>query len=134
MLQMQTNTPPSGRPSASHYFVGNQGDSFFYLDPHTTRPLLPYHADLAEYTSEEIESCHTRRLRRIEIREMDPSMLIAYLVRDEADFEHWKESVVSVQGKSIVHISKSQPPPVGMEREGAIDEVESCDDQDDEVV
>jgi cysteine protease ATG4 len=64
---------------------------------------------------------------------MDPSMLIAYLVRDERDFEDWKEAVVSVQGKSIVHISKSQPPPVGIEREGAIDEVESCDEQDDAV-
>jgi cysteine protease ATG4 len=63
---------------------------------------------------------------------MDPSMLIAFLVKDEADFDHWKEHVVSVQGKSIVHISKSEPPPRGVEREGAVDEVESFDERDDE--
>jgi cysteine protease ATG4 len=69
-------------------------------------------------------------LRRIEIREMDPSMLIAFLVRDEADFNNWKENVVAVQGKSIVHISASKPPPRGVEREGAVDEVESFDEQE----
>ena len=29
-----------GRPSSSHYFTGYQGEQFFYLDPHTTRPAL----------------------------------------------------------------------------------------------
>ncbi|KAF2011808.1 hypothetical protein BU24DRAFT_329087, partial [Aaosphaeria arxii CBS 175.79] len=117
-----------GRPSASHYFVGTQSNDFFYLDPHTTRPLLPFRNSPAEYHPDEVSSCHTRRIRRIEIREMDPSMLIAFLVKDEADFDRWKEAVVSVQGKAIVHISKSQPPPRGVERAGAVDEVESFDE------
>ena len=65
---------------------------------------------------------------------MDPSMLIAFLVKDESDFNQWKENVVSVQGKSIVHISQSEPPPRGVEREGAIDEVESFDEREDEEV
>jgi len=30
-----------GRPSSSYYFVGTQGDSLFYLDPHFTRPAVP---------------------------------------------------------------------------------------------
>lgn len=59
-------------------------------------------------------------------------MLIAFLVRDQADFENWKEGVVSVQGKAIVHVSKSEPPPRGQERAGAIDEVESFDEREDE--
>ncbi|KAJ4291203.1 Cysteine protease atg4 [Kalmusia sp. IMI 367209] len=117
-----------GRPSASHYFVGIQGNHFFYLDPHFSRPLLPYHEDPSAYSAEDIATCHTRRLRRIEIREMDPSMLIAFLIRDDKDFEDWKEGIVSVQGKVIVHVSKSQPPPRGQEREGAIEEVESFDE------
>jgi len=60
---------------------------------------------------------------------MDPSMLIAFLVRDEDDFEEWKEGVVSVQGKVIVHVSPTQPPGQGQEREGAVDEVESFDEE-----
>jgi len=30
-----------GRPSSSYYFIGTQGDSLFYLDPHFTRPAVP---------------------------------------------------------------------------------------------
>ncbi|KAF2176323.1 autophagy-related protein-like protein 4 [Zopfia rhizophila CBS 207.26] len=124
-----------GRPSASHYFVGTQGSQFFYLDPHETRRQLPYYSDLSLYTPEDIASCHTRRLRRIEIREMDPSMLIAFLVRDEADFEDWKQGVVSVQGKAIVHVAKCEPQPRGgPPREEAVDEVESFDEGGDEDV
>lgn len=63
---------------------------------------------------------------------MDPSMLIAFLVKDEADFEDWKEAVVSVQGKAIVNVSEREPPPRGVVREGAVDEVESFDERDDE--
>ncbi|PSN62914.1 autophagy-related protein-like protein 4 [Corynespora cassiicola Philippines] len=132
-LQMKQSVGiAGGRPSASHYFVGTQGNGFFFLDPHTTRPLLPYHDDPSKYTPEDVATCHTRRLRKIELREMDPSMLIAFLIRDEDDFEQWKEGVVSVQGKCIVHVSKSEPQPRGVEREDAVDEVESFDERDDD--
>lgn len=30
-----------GRPSSSYYFLGYQGDSLIYLDPHHTRPAVP---------------------------------------------------------------------------------------------
>ncbi len=79
-------------PSSSHYFVGaqrspdSQGSYLFYLDPHYTRPALPYYQDTREYTPDDIGSCHTRRLRCLHIREMDPSMLIGFLIRDEDDW------------------------------------------------
>jgi cysteine protease ATG4 len=95
--------------------------------------MLPYHDSPSEYTAEELSTCHTRRLRRIEIREMDPSMLIAFLVKDEDDFNRWKTNVVEVQGKPIIHLNKTKPSPRGVEREGAIDEVESFDERDDET-
>lgn len=60
---------------------------------------------------------------------MDPSMLIAFLIRDEDDYEDWKEGIVSVQGKCIVHVSQIEPAPRGQEREGAVDEVESFDEE-----
>ncbi|KAF2201900.1 putative cysteine protease ATG4 [Delitschia confertaspora ATCC 74209] len=122
-----------GRPSASHYFVGTQGNHFFYLDPHETRRLLPFHEDVTMYTTEDIKTCHTRRLRRIEIKEMDPSMLIAFLIRDESDWKDWKQAIVSVQGKALMHVAKSEPQPLGNEREEAIDEVESFDEQEEDM-
>ncbi|KAJ9134747.1 Cysteine protease [Pleurostoma richardsiae] len=132
-----------GRPSSSHYFVGSQrsGDDYdqgsylFYLDPHHTRPALPYYEDLTQYTLADLDSCHTRRLRRLHVREMDPSMLIGFLIRDEDDWEVWKTSVKYVQGKAIITVSEHDPARgVVSERESAIDEVETLSDDDDDTV
>ncbi|KAK6543211.1 Cysteine protease atg4 [Orbilia ellipsospora] len=122
-----------GRPSASHYFVGVQGQTLFYLDPHNTRPLLPYRQDPSTYTSEEVDLCHTRKLRRLHLREMDPSMLLAFLIRDERDWQAWKQGVKEVHGKRVVHVSDTTPGlgnPPGM-REDAVDDVETFDDDSD---
>lgn len=115
-----------GRPSSSHYFVGVQGQNYFYLDPHTTRPALPLHANPKDYSDEDIDTCHTRRLRRIHISEMDPSMLIAFLVTNEEDWHKWRKSVTDLPGKPIIHIEDKEP------RASAIDEVESLDEDEEE--
>lgn len=124
-----------GRPSSSHYFVGVHNDTFFYLDPHETRPALPYHATPSEYTAEEIATCHTRRLRGLDIKEMDPSMLMSFLIRDEADWEDFKKRINEVRGKKIVNIYPKEPPVPGQttERKEAVDEVETFDDEDEEA-
>lgn len=119
-----------GRPSSSHYFIGCQGDSFFYLDPHETRPALLYHAEPSSYTEEELASVHTRRLRSLKIGEMDPSMLLGFLIRDDRDWADWRSRVGEVRGKAIVRVYDKAPPGDGemKEREGAVDEVETFDD------
>jgi cysteine protease ATG4 len=127
LVKIQKNlTTHSGRPSSSHYFVGTQGSNFFYLDPHQTQAALPLHKDANDYTDEEIGSCHTRRLRRIQVEEMDPSMLIGFLIR---------ENIRNFSGKAIIHVADKEPPQSGsgMEREGAIDEVETFDTEEDEM-
>lgn len=123
-----------GRPSSSHYFIGCQGDLFFYLDPHETRPALPYKSNPAEYTEEEIATCHTRRLRGLRISEMDPSMLIGFLIKDESDWNDFKRRLGEVKGKSIVNLYEKEPPVPGQtrERKEAVDEVETFDDEDDD--
>lgn len=123
-----------GRPSSSHYFVGVQGESFFYLDPHETRPALPFHEDPSDYTDEELASVHTRRLRSIRISEMDPSMLLGFLIRDGADWEDWRRRISDVRGKAIVRVYDKAPPGDGQtkEREEAVDEVETFDDTDED--
>lgn len=141
---METNPNlQSGRPSSSHYFIGAQragddhepGSYLFYLDPHTTRPALPYYEDVTQYTNEDIDSCHTRRLRKLHVREMDPSMLIGFLVKDEDDWDGWKDSVKYVQGKAVINVSDRDPArAVPSEREAAIDEVEALSDDDDDTL
>lgn len=129
-----------GRPSSSHYFVGVQdATSFFYLDPHTPRPALPHYEDPAQYTAADVATCHTRRLRRIGVEEMDPSMLIAFLFRNEEEWESWRKEVREAPGKAIFHVLESEGKKgggsgegTGSGRPGAVDEVETFDDEDDE--
>lgn len=111
-----------------------QGPNFFYLDPHQTKPALPLRQNVDDYTEAEVDSCHTRRLRLINVKEMDPSMLIGFLIRDEDDWQNWRSNVSSAQGKPIVHIADRDPLASGVtgERDGAIDEVESFDDEDED--
>lgn len=122
----------SGRPSSSHYFVGAQGHFLFYLDPHHTRKALPYFSDATLYAQEELDSCHTSRLRRIHVREMDPSMLIGFLIQNEDDWIEWTRCVKHVQGKSIIHVADCHPANEMRDTSGrsAIDEVEPLSDDD----
>ncbi|KAK3677134.1 Cysteine protease atg4 [Recurvomyces mirabilis] len=114
-----------GRPSSSHYFIGHQNDQFFYLDPHTTRPALPPNPSAAD-----IETCHTRRLRRLGTAEMDPSMLLGFLIRSKEDFEKWRKEVEEAEGKAIIHVHDREPVyKRSFERPGAVDEVEAWDDE-----
>lgn len=124
-----------GRPNSSHYFIGCQGDIFFYLDPHETRPALPYHSNASQYTKEEIDTCHTRRLRGLKLSEVDPSMLLGFLIKDENDWVDLKKRLGEVRGKKIVTVLDKEPPIPGetVERKEAVDEVETFDDEDDET-
>lgn len=70
------------------------------------------------------------------MNEMDPSMLIAFLIRDESDWKNWRRAVQEVQGKAVIHVADQDPALHGMggERDGAIDEVETFDDEDDDTM
>ncbi|KAJ5469438.1 cysteine protease atg4 [Penicillium diatomitis] len=119
-----------GRPSASHYFVGVQDSHLFFLDPHFTRPALPYRPG-GGYSAEELDRCHTRRLRRIHIKDMDPSMLIGFLIKDDADWVDWKNRLQSTPGNPIVQLTTEEPPMHAVHgRMEALDEVEVLDDSD----
>ncbi|KAM3501421.1 hypothetical protein MY10362_005557 [Beauveria mimosiformis] len=101
-----------GRPSSSHYFVGSQGNFLFYLDPHHTRLALPF--------------------RRLHVQQMDPSMLIGFIIRSEEEWKEWRCGIKYVQGKAIIHVADCDPrlqnKPEG--RESAIDEVQVLSDDD----
>ncbi|KAK5995808.1 putative cysteine protease atg4 [Cladobotryum mycophilum] len=121
-----------GRPASSHYFIGAQGKFLFYLDPHHTRKGIQYRPDPADYTDAEIDSCHTSRLRRLHIREMDPSMLIGFLIRSEDDWVEWRRCVRHVQGKAVIHVADHDPMlhGAGEDAGSVIDRVEPLSDED----
>lgn len=91
---------------------------------------MPYRPAHELYTEEERDTYHTRRLRRIHIKDMDPSMLLGFLIRDEEDWEVWKKYVEAGRGKPIIHILSNMQPDYGLGREEALDEVEALDDID----
>jgi cysteine protease ATG4 len=63
---------------------------------------------------------------------MDPSMLIAFLIRNEEDWVNWRRCVKHVQGKAIIHVADHDPILQGAVegRQGAIDEVEILSDNE----
>lgn len=61
---------------------------------------------------------------------MDPSMLIGFLIRDQADWRDWKQRIQSTPGKPIIHILAGAPSNEGAGRMEALDEVEALDDSD----
>ncbi|KAI9738329.1 MAG: Cysteine protease atg4 [Cirrosporium novae-zelandiae] len=132
ILQMpQSVGIAGGRPSASHYFIGVQNHSFFYLDPHTTRPALSYLSP----TPAEVDSCHTRRLHRLHVKDLDPSMLMGFLIRSAEEWKTWKQNINHAQGKSIIHVSDEREDGEdgkSVIREGAVDEVETLDESEEE--
>ncbi|KAL3469033.1 hypothetical protein BJX99DRAFT_242266 [Aspergillus californicus] len=119
-----------GRPSASHYFVGVQGPHFFYLDPHSTRPTVRHCGppENHKYSEADVDTYHTRRLRRLHIKDMDPSMLIGFLIKDENDWNDWKTRVLSADGKPIINIHDSCEDTQWQGRREALDEVEAFDE------
>jgi cysteine protease ATG4 len=61
---------------------------------------------------------------------MDPSMLIGFLIKDEQDWEDWKERVESTEGKPIISIHTASDTFSFQERSEALDEVEAFDDDE----
>jgi cysteine protease ATG4 len=57
-------------------------------------------------------------------------MLIGFLIQSEADWKQWRQLIASLPGKAIIHVADREPSMAspGIERESAIDEVETLDD------
>lgn len=86
-----------------------------------------------DYSADEVDTCHTRKLRRLHIKEMDPSMLIGFLIQSEEDWADWRRGVKHVQGKSIIHVSDHDPVAHGEgDDNNFMDQVEAMSDDEDD--
>ncbi|KAF9583797.1 Cysteine protease atg4b [Lunasporangiospora selenospora] len=70
-----------GRPGRSLYFVACQGNELFYLDPHVVKPK----ATLQELKMCPANTYHCRVVRTMDILELDPSMLLGFLIKSQDD-------------------------------------------------
>jgi len=74
-------------------------------------------------------------------------MLLGFLIRSEEEWREWRTAISSPvtnadgkKGKPVVHVHDTEPKYSSGsgasqgERQGALDEVESCDESDDETV
>jgi cysteine protease ATG4 len=92
-----------GRPNSSLYFIGLQGDELIYLDPHFSRPALETKS-LADYTKRDFSSYHCTIPRKINIANIDPSMLLGFYCRTLSEFNSLCDQLKMVYFK--IRISK----------------------------
>ncbi|KAK3842580.1 MAG: hypothetical protein J3R72DRAFT_128676 [Linnemannia gamsii] len=70
-----------GRPGRSLYFVACQGNDLFYFDPHSVKPRAT-HEEMSHCPS---SSYHCNVVRTMDIMELDPSMMLGFLIRSMQD-------------------------------------------------
>ena len=117
----QTAGIAGGRPSSSYYFVGYQDSSLLYLDPHHVRPAVQFRyppanlegGDLEDwlctaYPDTQLSTFHCDRVRKMPIKSLDPSMLLGYLVSDEACLEDLVERIRALP-KPLFSIAELPP-------------------------
>jgi cysteine protease ATG4 len=93
-------------PRHATYFYASQGPHAFYLDPHTVQPASDT-ADLASYTCTDLHS--------MPLASADPSMALAFLCVERADFEALCSFVAGIadgaaeKGHALIKVVQSAP-------------------------
>lgn len=84
-----------GKPSSSYYFIGFEEDQLIYLDPH--RVYKSCHSqDNIDYST-----YHDGQYDKLPINQMDPSMMIGFLIEDKLQWNQW---VQYMEENSIINI------------------------------
>ena len=77
-----------GSPSSSLYFFGHWGNKLLYFDPHRPQPSLH---------SENFDSCHTSNYGTLDLSQLDPSMLVGFLIQGQDEWMDWKVDIRDLQ-------------------------------------
>ncbi|RYQ79664.1 hypothetical protein Ahy_Scaffold2g107619 isoform B [Arachis hypogaea] len=73
-----------GKPGASTYLIGIQGDKALYLDPHEVQQVVNINGESQETST---SSYHSNVIRHIPLDSIDPSLAIGFYCRDKDDFD-----------------------------------------------
>jgi cysteine protease ATG4 len=76
-----------GRPNQALYFIGYVADEALYLDPHTCQKYGSINSKELQSEIEIDESFHNKHAGRINFNAMDPSIAVAFLCKNQADFD-----------------------------------------------
>ena len=99
-----------GRPSSSFYFLGHEGPELLYFDPHTPQNMLD---------SSNLETCITNHYGRLNIADMDPSMMVGILILSEDDWNSFSKECSDIGIINILDDSVQEIP-------GDIEEFDIC--------
>lgn len=97
-----------GKPNAAHYFVGIQGSSALYLDPHTVQDAA------TQLNSETLGSFQNRTLSKVNLTDIDPSMCIVFLCSSVTDLEDLSNALKKINKHStygLFDVSESKNTP-----------------------
>ncbi|PVU92862.1 hypothetical protein BB559_003565 [Furculomyces boomerangus] len=89
-----------GRPSSALYFVGYDGDSLIYLDPHFNRPAIPS-KPIGEYSEEDISSYRCKSPKRTGIQRIDPCMFIGFYIHDIEDLVDFIKRINGLEEQKV---------------------------------
>lgn len=98
-----------GKPSRAFYFVAAQGETLFYLDPHSTHPYVPWDASLGS----QLELYHCASPCSILVSLLDPTVAFGFYCKDEADFrdlcDRLKHQGPRASENPVIHVADHTP-------------------------
>ena len=88
-----------------NYFVRMVDNELFYLDPHIVRPYTPVQGE----NMFPVEAYHCDTVRKVEVHQLDPSMMLGFLIKSEEDLKDFirrSEEITSASSKMFdIHVT-----------------------------
>lgn len=85
-----------GKPGASTYLIGVQGDYVIYLDPHQVQQVCLISP---ENPNVDTSSYHCSNVKRMPLSAIDPSLALGFYCRNQEDFRDLCERTVELERK-----------------------------------
>ncbi|XP_040580883.1 cysteine protease ATG4B [Lepeophtheirus salmonis] len=73
-----------GRPNHALYFIGYVDNELIYLDPHVSTQVAN---KVSNFGDEEDQTYHTERAYRMDFKDLDPSLSLCFLCKNESEFD-----------------------------------------------